>query len=114
MDINFLRRYVEVLSGDQTGAQYLAFSNLLDQSAKGYFYGFSLENLLSSQEKTIKHLESITDISEMTLEKIFDPYQKETTEEIKAAYKYGFRTAAQMVQETIEFIWGGSSHKTKP
>lgn len=114
MDMNFLKSYVGVLSGNQAGAPFLAFSDLLDQSAQGYFYGFSLEDLLKAQDKTIKHLESITDISEFTLEKIFDPYQDEAIAEIKAAYKYGFRTAAEMIQEVIRFIDDYEARKKKP
>lgn len=114
MDMNFLRSYVGVLSGNQEGAPYLAFSDLLSQNAQEYFWGFSFDDLFLAQEKTIKHLESITDISEITLGKIFDPYQEEATEEIKAAYKYGFRTAAKMIQEVIELIDGSKRTENKP
>ncbi len=110
----FLESYVRALAGEQTGAPYLAFSDLLDQSSQGYFWGYAFDELLRVQNQTIDHLESITDISNFTLVKIFDPYQEEATEEIKAAYKYGFRTAARMILEALKFIHSEKRENPKP
>ncbi len=110
----FLESYVRVLAGKQTGAPYLAFSDLLDQSSQGYFVGYAFDELLKIQNQTIEHLESITNISNFTLVKIFDPYQEEATEEIKAAYKYGFRTAAKMILEVLKLIHGEKRENPKP
>ncbi len=104
MNTTFLKSYVRALSGNQESAQAVAFSDLLEQSAQGYLYGFAWEDLLKTQNKVIDHLESITDISELTLEKIFSPYRDESIQEIKSAYKFGFQTAAEMMEKTIDFL----------